>query len=308
MQFIDFTPGSPGHTPPNICHLFANCSNPKCNPQGVRWYSVYQYGRVSSTPWTGCATPGPRPPPSPPPPPPSPAPPPPNPSPLPPFVPDGTLGTTRLRTEYLDNPVTVDELAPRFSWAPLHSSRGASMAAWQIQVRRNDTGAKVWNSGKIRGKSSTNIEYPGAPALVSDTTYEWSVIWWDESGQAAPPASTHFSTAMLAGYSDFKGATWVSGNNMLRAEFVVGPKNGETSVVKVNVCQGKLESYEPLPDDPPLDIHIRKDHSVHELKRRFIPCPIHMRAHLREFLESMVKTGLIRPSTAPFSSPILVIP
>eukprot|EP01052_Picozoa_sp_SAG31_P065905 SAG31_NODE_24707_length_475_cov_31.375000_1_plen_33_part_01 len=33
-----------------------------------------------------------------------------------------------------------------------------------------------------------------------------------------------------------------------------------------------------------------------------------MRAHLREFLESMVKTGLIRPSTAPFSSPILVIP
>lgn len=115
-------------------------------------------------------------------------------------------------------------MQPRFSWAPVHSVRGATMTGWQVQVWRgahnSSTSALVWDSGRVLGNTSTNIVYDGVP-LVSDTSYDWSVVWWDEAGLAAPSTFAHFSTAMFAGITDFKGAAWVGGGKMLRSEFVV---------------------------------------------------------------------------------------
>ena len=47
-----------------------------------------------------------------------------------------------------------------------------------------------------------------------------------------------------------------------------------------------------------------------ELKNCLLPTPVHMRAHLKEFIETMSSTNLIRGSRAPFSAepPVLVIP
>ena len=78
--------------------------------------------------------------------------------------------------------------------------------------------------------------------------------------------------------------------------------------IKKFSCMEALKRHIPLPGDPLLDIRIKHGHDPGELKNRFIKTPVHMQAHLKEFLETMMAAGLIRPSRAPFSAPVLVIP
>ena len=73
-------------------------------------------------------------------------------------------------------------------------------------------------------------------------------------------------------------------------------------------CLESLKRHEPLLGDPLLDIRIKPSQDPSTLKNRFIKTPVHMQAHLKEFLETMLAARLIRGSRAPFSAPVLVIP
>ena len=59
-------------------------------------------------------------------------------------------------------------------------------------------------------------------------------------------------------------------------------------------CLEAIKQHVPLKGDPLLDIRIKSGHDVGELKNRFIPTPVHMRAHLKEFIETMSSANLIR--------------
>ncbi len=127
--------------------------------------------------------------------------------------------STRLRTEYLENPIGLDEPAPRFSWAPIHPTRGATMSSFSISVK-TATGTPVWSSGVVNSNVSTNFPYAG-PALASDTDYVWTVIWTDNMGAQSSPASATFSTGLFSP-ADWQQAIYVGGtadNYMLRSEF-----------------------------------------------------------------------------------------
>ena len=162
---------------------------------------------------------------------------PPNPSPLlPPLLlllllllaraaPAAAQGSSaRLRIEYLDSPLTIDVVTPRFSFAPLHPARGAALASYRIVVAQTfPTAAPVWDSGVVASNSSLNIGYKG-PALAANADYTWTVTWADAAGATSAPASSTFSTGLLAA-ADWGAAEWVSGSggtlNTFRAELAL---------------------------------------------------------------------------------------
>ena len=116
---------------------------------------------------------------------------------------EGTpMAPSRLRIEYLREPLGMDEAKPRFSWALENSDRGEGQSAYRITVATvsgislekakrtvNSTlglaaeegllsagamMATVWDSGLIKSSQSTQVVYAGE-ALTSDTVYMWTV-------------------------------------------------------------------------------------------------------------------------------------
>lgn len=143
---------------------------------------------------------------------------------------DQPPAAVRLRVEYLDNPISIDCPAPRFSWALEHPSRGKFQHSYRIVVERMAVTAPaemVWDSGHVLSNRTLNIPYNGK-ALSDDTDYIWRISWSDsEAGVDSVPASASFSTAIIDDRADapgWYGARWVSspGNGSLstyRTEF-----------------------------------------------------------------------------------------
>ena len=120
---------------------------------------------------------------------------------------------TRLRCEYRDNPLGIDDPAPHLSWQSDTTARNWSQSAYQILVASSAKQLRagkgdIWDSGRQSSAESVGIAYAGPP-LKSSTRYFWTVRVWDASGkvsQAVNPA--WWETALLA-KSDWT-AKWIS--------------------------------------------------------------------------------------------------
>jgi alpha-L-rhamnosidase len=136
------------------------------------------------------------------------------------------LAPMRLRTEYLDSPLSIDTPSPRFSWALAHTGRQQIQTAYRILVMLEPASTLFWDSGSVTSNRSLNVEYAG-PLLPSDADFSWNVTWTDAFGVISPPSRGTFSTALLAGNSsDWQGAEWISSPsngslNTYRAEFLL---------------------------------------------------------------------------------------
>ena len=92
-----------------------------------------------------------------------------------------------LRCEYKENPVT-DEAAPRLSWELTATERNQVQSAYQILVatsteRLSPEKADLWNSGKVSGSATSQIDYKGKTLLSRQICY-WKVRSWDKNGVA----------------------------------------------------------------------------------------------------------------------------
>ena len=97
---------------------------------------------------------------------------------------------TDLRCEYQPHPIAIDTASPRFSWINDSEDRDVKQSAYQIIVRSNDL--PLWDTGKVASSEHHLLPYDG-PALVSNTTYEWTVQVWDDDGnESGPSAPGHF--------------------------------------------------------------------------------------------------------------------
>ncbi len=114
------------------------------------------------------------------------------------------MKAVRLRTEYLNNPLGIDIVKPRFSW---NCEGGSKQTAYQIIAKAN--GETVWNSGKVESSSMTHIPY-GGRALKSRERVNWSVKLWDENGVGGEISHSFFELGLLNA-SDWK-AKWITGN------------------------------------------------------------------------------------------------
>src|SRR6185295_16971958 len=86
---------------------------------------------------------------------------------------------TKLLTENLADPLSIDVANPRFSWQLLSSKRNVLQTAYECKVMNGKT--VVWSSGKIVSDQSVMISYAGS-TLQSGKQYSWQVRVWDNYG------------------------------------------------------------------------------------------------------------------------------
>ncbi|SOD80010.1 alpha-L-rhamnosidase [Spirosoma fluviale] len=99
------------------------------------------------------------------------------------------LTPVHLRTEYRTNPV-VDVDAPRLSWELTSAGKGQVQTGYQIMVASsvallNAGKPDLWNSAKVTGNATNQIEYAGKLLLARTVCY-WKVRSWDKNGQPGP--------------------------------------------------------------------------------------------------------------------------
>lgn len=109
-----------------------------------------------------------------------------------------------LKTEYLQNPLGIDIVRPRFMW---NVDGAVKQTAYQIIAKVN--GKTVWNSGKVESSAMTHIPYGGSE-LHSRERVNWSVKLWDENGNGGEISHSFFEMG-LPNASDWK-AKWITGN------------------------------------------------------------------------------------------------
>ncbi|MBD3275488.1 MAG: hypothetical protein GF372_09270, partial [Candidatus Marinimicrobia bacterium] len=98
----------------------------------------------------------------------------------------GDLAATFLRTEYMEEPVGIDDPQPRFSWIILSTERGVMQDAYQVLVATEadilaDDHGDAWDSGRVTSGNSTQVVYDGDD-LQPDQVYYWKVRVWDAVG------------------------------------------------------------------------------------------------------------------------------
>ncbi len=107
------------------------------------------------------------------------------------------MKATRLRTEYLKNPLGMGIQNPRLMW---NCEGGVKQTAYQIRCGR-------WDSGKV-GSSSMQTVYP--QALSSREHITWQLRLWDENGTPGDWSEGSFEMGLLSA-GDWK-ATWITGD------------------------------------------------------------------------------------------------
>lgn len=114
------------------------------------------------------------------------------------------MKATRLRTEYLTEPMGLDIVRPRMSW---NCEGGLRQSAYRVVVTRD--GEPVWDTGKVASSRMTHVEYAGAP-LRSRDRLQWSVALWDEDGQPGDPTTSGYEMGLLDA-GDWN-AQWITGD------------------------------------------------------------------------------------------------
>jgi alpha-L-rhamnosidase len=137
------------------------------------------------------------------------------------------LSVNGLKTEYLENPVGIDETRPRFVWQLKSGQPGTLQKAFQLVVGteeaevKSGTG-KTWNSGTTIS-SVVPVVY-GGTELQSFTRYFWSVRVQDESGTWSGWSPVAFFETGMMDQRNWKGK-WVTDTydyNQTRTPFQEG--------------------------------------------------------------------------------------
>ncbi len=108
----------------------------------------------------------------------------------------------RLRCEYLESPIGIDELRPRLSWW-LDDERPAEiqthyhiLAARRPDLLEDDQG-DLWDSGRTESSNTCHIVYGGRP-LTSRQRVWWKVRAFDSDGIGGPwSRATYFEMGLL---------------------------------------------------------------------------------------------------------------
>lgn len=113
---------------------------------------------------------------------------------------------TRLRCEYLENPLAIDAPHPRLSWITNSDRRGEKQTAYQILVASTpeklfQAQGDLWDSGKVVSDRQIQVEYAGKPLDSRQSCY-WKVGVWDSADQV------HWSEPALWTMGVLKPADW----------------------------------------------------------------------------------------------------
>ena len=111
------------------------------------------------------------------------------------------IKVTRLRCEYLVNPLGIDEKKPRLSWILESDRRGTYQSARRVLVASSAQllaagKADLWDSGRIEDDRSVHICYEGTP-LTSRQTCHWQVQIRDNQGVSVMSEPAFWTMGLL---------------------------------------------------------------------------------------------------------------
>ena len=124
-----------------------------------------------------------------------------------------SMMVTRLRCEYLGNPLGIDERKPRLSWALTSDERGQRQTAYRVLVASTPEilaagRGDLWDSGKVDSDQTTHVEYAGGKLATRMLCY-WKVRAWDAGGGPSPWSEPAFWSMGLLEASDWQ-AQWIA--------------------------------------------------------------------------------------------------
>ena len=112
-----------------------------------------------------------------------------------------TMPPTGLMLNLMARPelVAIADPKPRFSWIVNSPESDNVQTAYQILLASDgsvlaEDRADVWDSGKVRSRSSTSVEFGGNP-LASNRSYGWKVRTWDKKDAVSPWSSVQLFRA-----------------------------------------------------------------------------------------------------------------
>lgn len=140
-------------------------------------------------------------------------------------------------------PVGIDNRMPAFSWKLVSKEQGFLQKSYEIQVYEQDklTGEKelVWDSGRVKSKSTSAISYEGDP-LKEHSLYVWTVTVTDNQGNSICSKEASFTTAFWQENAFLQGEfiamnpeenIYEDGQAVFRKEFVLGNKEIKEAVL-----------------------------------------------------------------------------
>src|SRR4051794_38061408 len=124
-----------------------------------------------------------------------------------------TARATNLRTEFLTDPLGIDEVSPRFSWWIDDPRPGARQTDYRVRVasspeRLERDEPDLWDSGEVASDRQAHVAYAGI-ALTSRVRGYWDVTLWDADGArglASAPATFELGLLEQADWS----ASWIT--------------------------------------------------------------------------------------------------
>ncbi len=122
------------------------------------------------------------------------------------------LTVKNLRTEYLVNPIGLEERSPRFFWVLDSQQTGQYQAAYRVIVASSPTllnqdKGDLWDTGKVASRETIQIEYNGKQLQSRERAW-WKVLVWDKDGAVAKPAQSSFFEMGLLSRSNWQ-AKWI---------------------------------------------------------------------------------------------------
>jgi len=127
---------------------------------------------------------------------------------------DSGLEVRDLRCEFREDPVGLDITQPRLSWILSSEVRGKKQSACQVLVASslevlNKNRGDIWNSRKLRGHSSNQLEFNGI-SLQSKKAYYWKARVWDQHGRPAKWSEAAMFEMGLLEAGEWHGAIWIT--------------------------------------------------------------------------------------------------
>ncbi|WP_328886034.1 family 78 glycoside hydrolase catalytic domain [Streptomyces sp. NBC_00316] len=111
-----------------------------------------------------------------------------------------------------DEPLGVDDVAPRLSWRVTSALAGWTQAAYQIRAAHSDQelahGRYLWDSGKVRSDAQVDIPW-GGQALQSRQPIVWQVRAWSTHGEVTEWSRSASWEMGLLKRSDWGKAEWI---------------------------------------------------------------------------------------------------
>ncbi len=113
-----------------------------------------------------------------------------------------------LRTEYLTNPLGIDNASPVISWKLASDERNTCQASCRLTLGTEPGAADTWDSGELSGDCSTGLSCPEG-ILAPCTRYYVTLCVTDNHGEKAE-AESFFETGLMdPTMAAWEGAEWI---------------------------------------------------------------------------------------------------